>query len=90
LSVAKLFAENVIVPVRAGCCGMAGDRGFLFPELTHAATRAEAEDLKNDKCDGYYSTSKTCEMAMSEAVGVNYHSLLHLVDECTHNPPLAP
>jgi FAD/FMN-containing dehydrogenases len=83
VAVAKSLAEHVTVPVQAGCCGMAGDRGFLFPELTHSATRPEAEDLKQQQFDGYYSTAKTCEMAMSEAVGVNYASLLHLADECS-------
>ena len=83
LSVARHLAIDITVPIHTGCCGMAGDRGFLFPELTQAATRPEAEELKQKKYDGYYSTAKTCEMAMSDAVGVNYLSLLHLADECT-------
>ena len=83
LSLARSLAEKVTIPIHAGCCGMAGDRGFLFPELTYSATRPEAEELKQGKYDGYYSTAKTCEMAMSEAVGANYHSLLHLADECS-------
>ena len=83
LSVARQLATEITVPIQAGCCGMAGDRGFLFPELTQAATRPEAEELKQKNYDGYYSTAKTCEMAMSDAVGVNYLSLLHLTDECT-------
>jgi D-lactate dehydrogenase len=61
---------------------MAGDRGFLFPELTQSATIAEATEVKREVFDGYYSTAKTCEMAMSEAVGKNYESLICLVDEC--------
>ena len=32
------LAEEVVVPARATCCGFAGDRGFLRPELTAAAT----------------------------------------------------
>jgi D-lactate dehydrogenase len=83
LALAKNLAEQVTIPVHAGCCGMAGDRGFLFPELAQSATRPEAEELKQHHFDGYYSTAKTCEMAMSDAVGVHYSSLLHLVDECS-------
>ena len=83
VSVAKHFAHNVTVPIQSGCCGMAGDRGFLFPELTASATLPEATEVKQKNYDGYYSTSKTCEIALSEAVGKNYHSLLNLVDECT-------
>jgi D-lactate dehydrogenase len=81
LVVARHFARAVTVPVQAGCCGMAGDRGFLFPELTASATAAEAAEVNSQTYDGYYSTTRTCEMAMSEAVKQNYQSLLYLVDE---------
>ena len=83
LDIARKFAHEVVVPLNAGCCGMAGDRGFLFPELMESATRAEAEEVCSHTCaDGYYSSTKTCEMAMSQAVGKNYESILYLVDEC--------
>ena len=79
--VARHFAQSVAVPRHAGCCGMAGDRGFLFPELTVSATRPEANEVKQSNYDGYYSSTKTCEMALSEAVQKNYESILYLVDE---------
>ena len=81
--VAAFYAHEVVVPVKAACCGMAGDRGFLFPELTESATLGEAAEVKESDYDGYYSSAKTCEMAMSEAVNKNYESILHLVDDCT-------
>lgn len=81
--IAKHFAEEVTVPLHAGCCGMAGDRGFLFPELTNSATMPEALEVCQHTYDGYYSSTKTCEMAMSHAVGENYESVLYLVDELT-------
>lgn len=81
IQLARHFATDVIVPENTGCCGMAGDRGFLFPELTAAATRPEANEIMNQHCDGYYSSTKTCEMAMSDAVNKNYESVLYLVDE---------
>ncbi len=80
--IASHFAQQVDVPINTGCCGMAGDRGFLFPELTAAATAPEAAEVKRKEYDGYYSTAKTCEMAMSDAVSKNYESILYLVDEC--------
>lgn len=80
---ANHFAEKVTVPLHAGCCGMAGDRGFLFPELTESATMPEALEVCQRKYDGYYSSTKTCEMAMSQAVKENYESILYLVDEAT-------
>lgn len=81
VAIAKSFASEVTVPKHSGCCGMAGDRGFLFPELTTSATASEGNEVKQKKYDGYYSTTKTCEMAMSEAVNENYESILYLVDE---------
>ncbi len=79
--IAARFAEQVTVPGTAGCCGMAGDRGFLFPELTASATAHEAREVKQNNYDGYYSSTKTCEMAITEAVGKNYESVLYLADE---------
>lgn len=82
IQVARHFAQTVTVPKHAGCCGMAGDRGFLFPELTASATRPEATEVKVGNYEGYYSSTKTCEMALSEAVQKNYESILYLADEC--------
>ncbi|MFA6085450.1 FAD-binding and (Fe-S)-binding domain-containing protein [Mucilaginibacter sp.] len=81
VALAKHFAEEVTVPKHTGCCGMAGDRGFLFPELTDSATMPEALEVKQRSYDGYYSSTKTCEMAMSKAVSQNYESILYLMDE---------
>jgi D-lactate dehydrogenase len=60
---------------------MAGDRGFLFPELTNSATNAEASEVKQNNHDGYYSSTKTCEIALSDAVKKDYESILYLVED---------
>lgn len=83
LDIARHFASEVAVPPSSGCCGMAGDRGFFFPELTASATQAEAAEVRRHSFDGCYSTTKTCELAMTQAVGQQYLSLLYLVDEST-------
>lgn len=82
VKIAQQLAHEVKVPVQAGCCGMAGDRGFLFPELTASATKPEADEVKEVEYNGYYSSGKTCEIALSEAVGKNYESIVYLLDEC--------
>src|SRR5690606_184130 len=82
ISIARQLADEVTVPMHAGCCGMAGDRGFLVPELTASATAPEAAEVKQREYDGYYSSGKTCEMAMTEAVGRNYESIVYLLDAC--------
>jgi D-lactate dehydrogenase len=85
LAVARAHAERVEVPLFAECCGFAGDRGFLVPELTASATAAEAAEvrriLEREPGAGCYSTCRTCEIGMSRAVGRPFRSLLHLVHE---------
>lgn len=79
--IGQTCAKQAHIPQFAGCCGMAGDRGFFIPEFVKSATKTEANEVKAQQYDGYYSSAKTCEMAMSEAVGQNYASILYLVDE---------
>jgi D-lactate dehydrogenase len=74
-------AKKADFPISAGCCGMAGDRGFYYPGLTAAATRTEALEVAEQEYDGYYSTGKTCEMSLSASVSKNYRSILYLIDE---------
>jgi D-lactate dehydrogenase len=79
---ARLCAEDVIVPAGIGCCGWAGDRGFSFPELSASALQDLRDALPPDCTEGY-STSRTCEIGLSLHSGRPYRSILQLVDECT-------
>ncbi len=79
--IADSCAIEYTIPIQAGCCGMAGDRGFYYPGLTASATQAEAMEVNEKKYDGYYASAKTCEMSLSEATGKNYQSLFYLLDE---------
>jgi D-lactate dehydrogenase len=85
LAVARAHAERVEVPRFAECCGFAGDRGFLVPELTASATEIEASEirrlLETETGAGLYSTCRTCEIGMGRAVGRPFRSLVHLVHE---------
>jgi D-lactate dehydrogenase len=81
--IARVCAENVVVPISVGCCGFAGDRGFLVPELTESATADEACELRGMNCTDGYSGNITCEIAMSYATGLNYRSILCLLEEAT-------
>jgi len=86
-AIGKACAESFNIPFLSGCCGMAGDRGFYFPELTASATKAEAGEvskfLEKEKSEGFYSTGKTCEMALSAATGQNYQSIFYLLRDVT-------
>jgi D-lactate dehydrogenase len=77
------YATKVLLPPSAGCCGMAGDRGFLFPELTESATKAELSEALLQPADGYYASAKTCEMALSHFSGKPYEHIVYLLDEVT-------
>jgi D-lactate dehydrogenase len=83
--IARACSDKVVVPLSAGCCGFAGDRGFLFPELTASATQAEAAELTGAAQDGYYSSSRTCEIGMSRATGQVYVSYLYLLEQATRS-----
>jgi len=79
-AIAEACAERVVIPRDAGCCGFAGDRGFLFPELTAAATRREAAELGEGAFAGHFSSSRTCELGVTRATGAIYRSFLYLME----------
>ena len=81
--VAKACADTVVVPRDAGCCGFAGDRGFTHPELTASATKHEAEEVNTQAFDGYYASSRTCEVGMTRSTGEIYRSFLYLLEAAT-------
>jgi len=67
------------------CCGFAGDRGFVRPELNEHALRHLKAALPAD-CTIGYSTSRTCEIGLSEQAGFPYQSILYLVERCCAGP----
>ncbi|MGE0455233.1 MAG: FAD-binding and (Fe-S)-binding domain-containing protein [Vicinamibacteria bacterium] len=82
--VARACAEEVLVPASAGCCGFAGDRGLLVPELTESALRAEAAEISTLPADtACVSTSRGCEIGLTRATGRPFRSLAQLLEEVT-------
>ena len=79
--VARACVETVVIPESLGCCGFAGDRGLLLPELTASATRHERQEVLAGQYDGYYSSNLTCEMGLALATGKQYRSFLYLLEE---------
>ncbi|HEX9840780.1 MAG TPA: FAD-binding and (Fe-S)-binding domain-containing protein [Anaerolineales bacterium] len=80
VSIAKQCARTATVPLTLGCCGFAGDRGLLFPELTASATQRESAEVNSHHYGGYYSSNIPCELGMSEATGKDYTSIVYLVE----------
>lgn len=85
VAIARHCAESVTVPLDLGCCGFAGDRGFLFPELTASATRREALEVSRQTFDGYYSSNLTCEIGLREATHQNYLGIVYLVEKASRS-----
>ena len=81
--IAKACSREVMIPANAGCCAFAGDRGFLFPELTQSATQPEAAEVKAEHPDACYSSSRTCEIGMTRATGQVYRSYMYLLEKVT-------
>jgi D-lactate dehydrogenase len=82
-AVARALADDVVVPIAATCCGMAGDRGLLHPELTEAATEEEAAEVTARTFDAYVSANRTCEIALEQATGRPYISVMQLLEVAT-------
>ncbi len=80
VDLAGALADEVIVPEAAGCCGFAGDRGFLHPELTASATAAEASQAVAAGGDAHLCSNRTCEIGMSRATGRDYESFVYLLE----------
>ena len=83
---AKACATSVTVPRDLSCCGFAGDRGFMLPELTMSATRDEAHEVVSRSATGHYSCNVTCEIGMSRSTGQPYTSILDLVERASRPP----
>jgi D-lactate dehydrogenase len=82
-AIAQKCARSATVPLHLGCCGFAGDRGLLFPELTASATEKEAAEVNSQDYGGYYSSNIPCEIGMSEATGEDYVSIVYLVEKAS-------
>ena len=80
VEVAGALADDVVVPESAGCCGFAGDRGLLHPELTASATAAEAAEAVAAAGDAHVCSNRTCEIGMTRASGHSYESFVFLLE----------
>lgn len=87
-AIAAEIANEVFVPEGWGCCGFAGDRGMLHPELTASATAHEsveviAADAERSGFDAFVSANRTCEIGMTRATGRPYRHVIEVLEELT-------
>ena len=73
-------AREVVIPEGISCCGFAGDKGFSTPELNASALRTLKQSVS--RCSMGYSTSRTCEIGLSHHSGLEYRSIVYLLEQC--------
>ena len=83
IDLARHCSTDVVVPEDITCCGFAGDKGFMLPELNASAL----EPLKGQvsHCKEGISTSRTCEIGLSKHGEIPYHSLFYLLDRVSRS-----
>ncbi len=89
-AIAAALAEDVLMASNPTCCGTAGDRGLLHPELPAAAMRPAAEELAGASPSACLCSNRTCEIGLSEATGREFSSFVLLLESLTrpaNQPP---
>ncbi|MCW2951870.1 MAG: FAD-binding oxidoreductase [Conexibacter sp.] len=82
------LADEVVVPDGTTCCGMAGDRGLLHPQLPASALRDAAASLAartdaGQAPEAWISSNRTCELALAQVTGRPYASFVFLLEQAT-------
>jgi D-lactate dehydrogenase len=82
-AIADRLADDVVVPAGTRCCGQAGDRGWLHPELPEAALGDVVVELDGAHFDDCVSSNRTCELALQAVTGRPYKSFVLTLEELT-------
>jgi D-lactate dehydrogenase len=82
-AIAGQLADEVLVPAASTCCGMAGDRGLLHPELPASAMRDAAAEVAAAHSDEHICSNRTCEIALQQTTGEAYASFVLLLERLT-------
>jgi D-lactate dehydrogenase len=82
-AIASEIADDVTIPPSATCCGMAGDRGLLHPELPAAATADAANELDGHRFDAHLCSNRTCEIGLQQGTGRAYESFVFALEAAT-------
>ncbi|WP_248738358.1 FAD-binding and (Fe-S)-binding domain-containing protein [Pseudomonas sp. MWU12-2029] len=85
IDLARKCSKNVVIPEGIHCCGFAGDKGFTTPELNGHSLRTLKDAVQH--CSEGISTSRTCEIGLTQHGGIDYHGLVYLVDRVTRAKP---
>lgn len=83
LRLARMCSSSVLVPEEVGCCGFAGDKGFTHPELNAWGLRKLRPQIVAHAIKEGFSNSRTCEIGLTTNSGIDYKSILYLVNRTT-------
>jgi D-lactate dehydrogenase len=72
--------NKVVIPEGISCCGFAGDKGFMLPELNQSALANLRPQVA--ACSQGVSTSRSCEVGLSKHSGIAYQHIAYLLDAC--------
>ncbi len=81
IDIVRRCTRQVVIPEGIHCCGFAGDKGFTTPELNARSLRSLKAAVQI--CEEGISTSRTCEIGLSQHGGIDYHGLVYLLDRVT-------
>ena len=81
MAIARRCSAQVVTTDEVQCCGFAGDRGFVRPELNEHALRHLKASLPRTARSAI-RRSRTCEIGLSEQAAFPYQSILYLVERC--------
>ena len=84
LALTEACVETVVVPADIECCGFAGDKGFVLPELNAHALKTLKQQVPKG-CQRGYSNSRSCEIGLTEHSGLPYQSVLYLLEEVSRS-----
>ncbi len=87
ITLARHCSTQVVVPKDITCCGFAGDKGFMLPELNASALAPLKEQAGG--CTEGISTSRTCEIGLSRHAEIPYHSMFYLLDRVSRSKAAA-
>lgn len=75
---ANACSKQVIVPEQISCCGFAGDKGLLLPQLNASALSTLKQQVRG--CSQGVSTSRTCEIGLTTHSGIEYQHIVYLLE----------
>lgn len=81
---------NIIKHTKTQCCGFAGNKGFICPELNESALRELSEFyVQKKQVDKHlrrgFASSSTCEIGLNDKTNIIWQNLLYLVDEVSES-----